>query len=262
MERKIQAFGEHEYFVDIPRDALVRVDDPEMVIHLRMTEYHENQGYRWGPGIIPELVKLDPEGMSEHYRFPLSQLKGKSDYEVIVNQRLVERRLAGKLPELNIMGHTFYVDVRMGALRPKDDFSTAGISFREIDEFFDFEKTEYRFSYHPDSHTFRVPDLGSLIEVPKDIFLITIPHKGALDPIGFARERGLDMRQILRKEPPYEPMKAQIIPWEETKLEERIISNRAAKGLPPIDIGAQAKAARDSRIATGKKPKLKNRRRL
>ncbi len=46
---------------------------------------------------------------------------------------LLDLRLnKGMLPTLDIAGHTFYVDLRMNKLRPKDDFISKGIDFTEI----------------------------------------------------------------------------------------------------------------------------------
>ncbi|MGJ1359996.1 hypothetical protein ACR79K_25155 [Sphingobacterium siyangense] len=45
-----------------------------------------------------------------------------------INQEAYDLRVnKGMLPTIDIAGHTFYVDIRMDMLRPKDDFLSKGI---------------------------------------------------------------------------------------------------------------------------------------
>ena len=49
------------------------------------------------------------------------------------NQEAYDMRVnKGMLPTIDIAGHTFYVDIRMDMLRPKDDFLSKGIVFSDI----------------------------------------------------------------------------------------------------------------------------------
>lgn len=54
---------------------------------------------------------------------------------------LLDLRLnKGILPTLDIAGHTFYVDLQMDKLRPKDDFRSQGINFTEIKDYYDRDR--------------------------------------------------------------------------------------------------------------------------
>src|SRR3546814_458015 len=68
---------------------------------------------------IKPLVELDPVGMAEKYGISLADLEGKTDYDVMVDQKALELRLAGSLPNIDISGHTFYVDLYMVMLRDR-----------------------------------------------------------------------------------------------------------------------------------------------
>ncbi len=53
----------------------------------------------------------------------------------MIQEKLLQERMQGKLPIIDIAGHPFYVDIRMGMLRPKDDFRTLGIPIKSFDDF-------------------------------------------------------------------------------------------------------------------------------
>lgn len=55
----------------------------------------------------------------------------------------------GLLPTIDIAGHTFYVDLRMDKLRPKDDFLSQGIVFSDIENYFDDTTDSYTIPYNP-----------------------------------------------------------------------------------------------------------------
>lgn len=62
---------------------------------------------------IPELVKLDPVGMSDKYGVPIGELGTKTDFELMVDQEALKRRLAGELPTIEILGDTFSWTLKM-----------------------------------------------------------------------------------------------------------------------------------------------------
>lgn len=70
---------------------------------------------------VNQRVDLDPEGMAEKYGIKVSDLKGKTDFDVMVNQdfynaRVTERRW----PTIDIAGDPFWVNVRAGVISQKD----------------------------------------------------------------------------------------------------------------------------------------------
>lgn len=61
-----------------------------------------------------------------------------------INQEAYDLRVnKGMLPTIDIAGHTFYVDIRMDMLRPKDDFLSKGIVFSDIENYYDEDKRTY-----------------------------------------------------------------------------------------------------------------------
>lgn len=175
---------------------------------------------------IPQMIVLDPEGMAAKHNIPVAELKDKRDFEVIVNQDLYNRRLNGHLPVIDIMGHPFFVDLRMGSLRPKDDFSTTGIEFSQIEGYVNPDEQKYWVPYAPTSHSFRDIDSETILSVPKDIFVIEIPTAQKLDPVGYARLHGFDIEDIVLANPIKSNMKAKIIPWTETEIQKVIKENQ------------------------------------
>lgn len=147
---------------------------------------------------------------------------------------LVKERLTGKLPEIEVMGHTFFVDIRMGVIRPKDDFSTLGIEFDDMDE--DRDGLRY-FLYDPKTHSMANPDFDKIIEMPSDVFPLKIPNEMDMDPVGFVRHNGLDMDDFLLRHPPIGNLKAEVIDWKDTGFADMVKANKekhdkAAKQTP------------------------------
>jgi len=237
-----------DFIVDVSKQELIEKANPANTISfLEMNDQgtHYTLEYDTGeknlPGLfkqgvpvnIPQMVALDPEGMSIHHGVGIEALYGKTDYDIIVNQELVALREKGALPVIEIAGHPFYVDIRMDCLRPKDDFSTMGISFSDIDHCLDEDKMVYEITYNPDTRTFVEVDFNRVTSVPKDLIVVEISYLSTLDPIGYARKRGLDQNSILRANPPIADMKARIVPWSETPIQ-KIISDNKKREIKPV----------------------------
>lgn len=204
---------------------------------------------------VPQMVKLDPIGMAAHHNMEVEDLHWKTDFDIVVNQDLIHLREKGALPVIDIAGHPFYVDIRMDSLRPKDDFSTMGIQFDEIDFYFLEDKGLYQIPYNPETKTFVNLDLDKATEFPENLIVVEIPYKSTLDPIGYARWLGVDSKDILRSHPPVADRKASILPWEKTLMGEIIKENQ--KQL----LRSQKEQSKNNKLTqTGKKPLRKGRR--
>jgi hypothetical protein len=230
-----------EFLLDVSCQELKEVKNPSNTISfLEMKDHGTHYTLNYDPesknlpglfgkntvGVeIPQMVKLDPEGMATHYSLSVDELKGKTDFEIIVNQDLVALREKGALPIIDIAGHPFYVDLRMDSLRPKDDFRTMGIQFSEIDHCLFEDERVYRFTYDPASHSYVDIDVNRITAVPKDLIIVEVPYKSTLDPIGYARWLGIDSKDMLREHPPQAEMKARIVPWSETPIAKLIERN-------------------------------------
>lgn len=233
------------FMVDVMKEALIETENPGNVISFKEMDY-KGDCYLLSydpdeknlPGIMSSgfidvrvlpMTVLDPEGMALKYGKRPDEIIGKTDFEIMINQDLYQRRLFGHLPVIEIMGHPFYVDVRMNSLRPKDDFSTPGIRYSEIDDYIYPDDQRYWIPYHPASHSIREIDTETITEIPKDIFLVEIPTLEKLDPVGYARYHGFDIEQTVIANPIERNMVAKMVDWKETTLHEAIKENLLKK---------------------------------
>lgn len=142
------------------------------------------------------------------------------------NQELYDMRVnKGMLPTIEIAGHTFYVDIRMDMLRPKDDFLSKGIVFSNIENYYDVDKRTYTIPYNPKTHEFQAPDYKTIKEFPKDLIIIQFPSERLLDRIGWNRHHGFELTDGLAKEGLKLNFKAKQIAWEKTFVADLIKSN-------------------------------------
>lgn len=114
-------------------------------------------------------------------------------------QEALEKRLNGKLVTMDINGHLFYVDIPMGMLRPKDDFMASGIKFDELSNYLNEMRTAYQIPYDPKKHSFQQIDYRTVTEIPKELLIIEFPHQRILDPVGYSRKYGLDLKECLQE---------------------------------------------------------------
>lgn len=185
------------------------------------------------PVSIPALVDLDPEGMALKYGLNRSDLKGKTDYAIMADKQALIDRLNGRLTTIDIAGHTFFVDLPMEMLRPKDDFASNGIRFDDIDEHFNDQTGKYEIPYNKCTHEYVDLDYDNLVEMPKDIILIAFPYIEALDPVGYARKHGWDKEFILEEHPQQTHFVADVLKGKDFWLDERIKENRERLGIKP-----------------------------
>lgn len=166
---------------------------------------------------IPEFSKMDPEGMSLKSGRTLEEVNSMSDQDIMFDKTAFDLRVnKGMLPTIDIAGHVFYVDIRMDMLRPKDDFLSNGIVFSEIRNYFNFDKSTYTISYNPKTHEFQQVDLRNIKEFPKDLIAIEFPSERILDPIGYNRKHGYDIKHRIEMTGLRLQHKAVKVPWEKT----------------------------------------------
>lgn len=163
-----------------------------------------------------------------------------------INQQAYDLRVnKGMLPTIDIIGHTFYVDIRMDMLRPKDDFLSKGIVFSDIQNYYDEDKRTYTIPYNPKTREFQEPDYQKIKELPKDIIAVRFPSERLLDRIGWNRQYGFELTYGLSKQGLKLQFKAKQIPWEKTFLVGLIKSNlKADKNLQKIDEKLERKRRR------------------
>jgi hypothetical protein len=204
--------------------------DPDNKIQLKEMQDNEEGGYmviyKNKELLLPEFVELDPEGMAKKYNVSIEEVKKHDDFYFMVDQKAFDIRMQGQLPTLDIEGHTFTVDLRMNMLRSATDFSSGGISFDEIDHYYSEEKDAYIIPYDPIKKEFRELDYANLFSIPKDLIAIEFPFQTKLDPIGWNRAGGWDLKEDLKWLGVKNHFEAKTIPWEQTYIVDIIKDNK------------------------------------
>lgn len=241
-ELPIYQFGDIEFIVDVDKSELRDKANPTQVYSIfDMVDRGDGYSFEYydqatGKTIgidIPPLVVLDPEGMALKYQ--IADIRGKDDFQVMVDQEALYRRIElGELPTVSIAGHLFYADARIDLLRPKDDYSTMGICFSDLDYCYQEENNSYGFPYNPSTHQVHHLDYDNVLEYPKDLLFIEIPHERTLDPIGWDRRHGWDEIELLKKTGLKMHFEAKIIPWHKTGIDELIARNQLERPLKEI----------------------------
>jgi hypothetical protein len=143
---------------------------------------------------------------------------------------LLDLRLdKGILPTLDIAGHTFYVDLQMDKLRPKDDFKSKGISFTEIKDYYDRDRRAYVIPYNPTTHEFQQDDVSAMTELPKDVIIVQFPNQYELDIVGWNKKYD---NSFINQDVKQMHFEACILPWVDTNLIEHIKRNVAEQLQP------------------------------
>jgi hypothetical protein len=171
---------------------------------------------------IPQLTTLDPEGMSARYSIPVEKLRTLNDFEVIVDQEALALRKAGILPQIDIAGEKFAVDLRLQELRHAQYFFPV-ISLKSLD--LTNDGWHYEAFYEPLMKQTVAID-PKLLEIPQGIIKIKIPNEIGLDPVATAQIYGMDERALLRRYPIQKDLKAEVIPLSETELPRLIRQNK------------------------------------
>ena len=191
--------------LDVPLKKAFKSDDRELILLPKeLTSLARTPSDK-------ECARINLESRDSGYGFYLA------------NQALNER-LMGKLPTIIIAGDAFYIDVRVGQLRHKDDPS-AFISLDEISPYEQDGKATFLYSpgirsvFHPDWRATGIPDGVLAVQTP------SIAH---LDPVGLARYFERQDGYYLDRYAFQPEQKAAIIPLAETNFAILFKANRDA----------------------------------
>ncbi len=151
-------------------------------------------------------------------------------YKGLKGQDALWERLMGRLPIIEIEGHPFFVDVRLGLLRPRDNFMTMGLDINNGGWL--NQKTNHRlFYYHvPTMTEAKIPEGTS--ELPSDTVMIRVPDAITLDPVASARLQGLPHTAFLEEYPLLMYSKAQTIDVKSNRLKDMTKSSPKQRTVP------------------------------
>lgn len=208
--------------VDVKQNHIRQKDKPENTIAFNDMEYTDTHySFKYDPTLksaelenhtkdnlidvqIPHKVILDPVRMAEKYKVSVQELRGKTDFDIIVNQELfLQRSKKGMLPTIDIAGQSFFIDLRLNELRATDNF------MNKIDLRLPFEDYEGRFHFFYDTQKNEMAKTVNL-DAPDHLVYVVIPSRYTLDPYSLARDHYLDVKDVLVKHPIQPDLKAQI----------------------------------------------------
>lgn len=141
--------------------------------------------------------------------------------DIAYNVELLQERLTGKLPHIDLDGTDFTIDWRLRELRETEspwnklDFNTMDMS-ESGDEYFCLYNTADHTHYQFDD---------AITSLPENIILLEIPYEIKLDPVAVAREYAIDVRQFVMQNPIQKDLKANVKPLSATGIPELIEEN-------------------------------------
>lgn len=137
----------------------------------------------------------------------------------------LKQRMGGRLPEIDIDGTKFFVEIRLRELRA-DYRLMSRIDLDKCETGPDGES--YRFAYNRETKQMVSID-PKITEWPKDVIILEIPGDVKLDPYAVAREYGMDPQEFVKQHPIEKEQKAKQIPLLETNFLAMMDKNKKQK---------------------------------
>jgi hypothetical protein len=216
-------FAEHKNF-NAARAAFQKWDE-QSVVHmgnyLSQTFRHEIELYAtkdkyiavsFLKHLVNEWDKDRREEKSKELNDPMQQEKA---------AELMNLRLSGKLPHIDIAGTDFTIDWRLRQMR-ETDVPWRNISFDFLRE--DESGEAYLGLYNTNTHELYMPP-DDIVELPENVVVIEIPNELRLDPVAVAREYGVDVADLINEYPITEKLFAKVNPISASGLPELIEFN-------------------------------------
>lgn len=145
---------------------------------------------------IPKVL-LDELPFLEEEEIPnINTVCHRDELGFVMVDEAIRQRLSGKLPTLEINGESYFVNVRLKQLEPKN-LNHSPIKIRE-----EFEvRTSYALQFFMNTKTKQLVEVDLNSDVaPKDIVFVRIPSLVSLDPIGINRMAGQSGLKLLNDE--------------------------------------------------------------
>lgn len=168
----------------------------------------------------------------QHLNQRITEWTGELSWLAPSDKEAISERLSGHLNRLDILGHTFYIDIPMDKLRPKDDLLSKGISFADIDHYLSEDGKQYQIPYNPKTLEFEELDYWKVRNFPEHLRVIEFPNKETLDPIGYCRSTGFALKDLKEFDPSLtfnSSIKAKEVYWEQSYIGRNIRENQREK---------------------------------
>lgn len=162
---------------------------------------------------------LDTAGYCNSFNLQSYQNK----WNLLLIDEPIKNRLSGALPVIEIAGHPFYVDLRMRAIRPKDDFMQI-LNFRDM---YLYKEDGSQFFYRPENHELIKLNDDTITEYPPGIVAVHLPPGKVMDPISYARLNFEEETCLLPKYPQRQHLIADVKPLTRTWIASAIKRNKA-----------------------------------
>ncbi|WP_425637942.1 hypothetical protein ACPUEN_00820 [Algoriphagus yeomjeoni] len=135
---------------------------------------------------------------------------------------LLKQRKMGILPEIDIAGHLYTVDLRLNELR-NVELPNKKLS---LDEMVTAPNgRHYLFFYDIESRSI-LHASSDMVTLPTNAVLVEIPDELGLDPVGMARKYGLSDEYFLKMHPYEKAGKATLTSLDKSGLPEFVVANQ------------------------------------
>ena len=193
-------FAEHKNF-DKAREVFNGWDEYPVVLmeNYLIQEFHHFQPLNYTRDQYIALCFLDQliKDYNAAQKLGLESDQREINNPVSDHADLLQERLNGKLPHIDLAGSDFTIDWRLRELREtaapwnKIDFDTLDLSESE-DQYFCF--------YNHIEHTYYQFD-DTITSLPDDVILLEIPYEVKLDPVAVATEHNIDIKEFVGQNP-------------------------------------------------------------
>jgi hypothetical protein len=165
------------------------------------------------PVKIPRIGVLDPDGMCRKYRCTLRDIALKTDFEIMVNQDVFNRRMNGEPVTIDLVGHIYEIDVKENTLRPKDGTGEEiRLDIFHYDLYYE-DMEVYHLFYNISECKAVNPLYDGSIDRTEDRVILEVPNLESIDPIGSRLAYGRDPRSGLMGYDLSMNHVARIVPW-------------------------------------------------
>jgi len=138
---------------------------------------------------------------------------------------LLDQRIKGVLPSIEIAGKDYTIDIRLNELREKER-PWSKLLLEDMVKSADDK--HYLFFYDINRGEI-IHASPKMVQVPKHAVLVEIPDELGLDPVGLARKYGLDDRYFLKEQAYRNQITAKLTPLKDSGLVEYVKQNQRAE---------------------------------